>query len=146
MFSWCLHWVVITITKTCLYNVDPLKPHFYVVKLGFTGLYIIFLISAQKHRLWILGEAVLTSTQNLCFEQKCEKYLKFLSEIFHFLVVNFSVYLNRHVFVMLCGIRRSLFTPSLGVTDRLCSVSVWLSLDTVFTILVFFQLMRSELS
>ena len=39
------------ITKTCLYNFDPLKPHFYIVKLGFTGVYIIFLISAQKHRL-----------------------------------------------------------------------------------------------
>ena len=42
------------ITKTCLYNVDPLKPHFYIVKLGFTGVYIILLISAQKHRLWVL--------------------------------------------------------------------------------------------
>ena len=41
------------ITKTCLYNVDLLKPHFYIVKLGFTGVYIIFLISAQKHRLWV---------------------------------------------------------------------------------------------
>ena len=36
------------ITKTCLYNVDPLKPHFSKVKLGFTGVYIIFLISAQN--------------------------------------------------------------------------------------------------
>ena len=36
------------ITKTCLYNFDPLNPHFYVVKLGFTGVYIIFLISAQN--------------------------------------------------------------------------------------------------
>ena len=35
-----------------LYNIDPLKPHFYIVKLGFTGVCIIFLISAQKHRLW----------------------------------------------------------------------------------------------
>ena len=42
------------ITKTCLYNFDPLKPHFYIVILGFTGVYIIFLISAQKHRLWVL--------------------------------------------------------------------------------------------
>ena len=41
-------------TKTRLYNLDPLKPHFYIVKLGFTGVYIIFLISAQKHRLWVL--------------------------------------------------------------------------------------------
>ena len=36
------------ITKTRLCNFDPLKPHFYVVKLGFTGVYIIFLISAQN--------------------------------------------------------------------------------------------------
>ena len=42
------------ITKTCLYNIDPLEPHFYIVKLGFTGVYITFLISAQKHRLWVL--------------------------------------------------------------------------------------------
>ena len=38
------------ITKTWLYSFDPLKPHLYIVKLGFTGVYIIFLISAQKHR------------------------------------------------------------------------------------------------
>ena len=36
------------ITKTYLFNFDPLKPHFYIVKLGFTGVYIIFLISAQN--------------------------------------------------------------------------------------------------
>ena len=30
------------------YNFDPLKPHFYIVKLGFTGVYIMFLISAQN--------------------------------------------------------------------------------------------------
>ena len=41
--------IVTCIEKTCLYNFDPLKPHFYIVKLGFTGVYIIFLISAQKH-------------------------------------------------------------------------------------------------
>ena len=37
-----------SITKTCLYNFDPFKPHFYIVKLGFTGVYIIFLISAEN--------------------------------------------------------------------------------------------------
>ena len=42
----------VDITKTSLYNFDPLKPHFYIVKLGFTGVYAIFLIFAQKHRLW----------------------------------------------------------------------------------------------
>ena len=31
------------ITKTYLYNIDPLKPHFYVVKLGYT-LFFLFLL------------------------------------------------------------------------------------------------------
>ena len=34
----CMH-----ITKTRLYNFDPLQPHFYTVKLGFTGVHNIFL-------------------------------------------------------------------------------------------------------
>ena len=33
-------------------------------------------------------------------KKKREKYHNFLSENFHFLVVNFSVYLNRYVLVM----------------------------------------------
>ena len=36
------------IAKSYLYNFDSLKHHFYIVKLGFTGIYIIFLISAQN--------------------------------------------------------------------------------------------------
>ena len=84
------------ITKTYLYNFDPLKPHFYIIKLGFTGVYIIFVISVEKHSGYSLepprrggsnqyhnlcfDEAVLTSTHNLCFEQKYEKYQNFLSE------------------------------------------------------------------
>ena len=70
------------ITKTLLYNFDPIKPHFYIVKLGFTGVYIIFHISAQKHRLWVLVRTA--SPLN----------------IFIYLIVKFSIYLNRHVFVM----------------------------------------------
>ena len=34
--------------KTCLYDTDPLKPLFYIVKLGFTGVNSIFIISAQN--------------------------------------------------------------------------------------------------
>ena len=30
------------ITKTRLYNFDPCKPHFDMIKLGFAGVYIIF--------------------------------------------------------------------------------------------------------
>ena len=82
---------MLSITVTCLYNFDSLKPHFYTVKLGFTGVYIIFLIFAQKHRLWV---------RNLCFEQKYENYQSFLSENVQFLEVKFSMYLNRRVFVI----------------------------------------------
>ena len=39
-------------TKKRLYNFDPLKSHFYIVKSGFTGVYITFFYLAEKHRLW----------------------------------------------------------------------------------------------
>ena len=41
------------ITKTSPCNENPLTPHFYRVKLGFTGVYI-FSYFAPKHRLWVL--------------------------------------------------------------------------------------------
>ena len=74
------------IMKPRLYSFDPLKPHFYTLKLGFTGLYINFLFSAQNHRLWVL---VRTASSNF-----------FLSESVHVLVVKFSVYFKKRVFVM----------------------------------------------
>ena len=95
-----------SITKTRLYNVDPLKPHFYIAKLGCTGVYIIFLIllknidcgySLEPPR---QGGSNEYRTHNLCFEQKYEKYQSFLSENFQFLEVKFSIYFNRRVFVM----------------------------------------------
>ena len=46
--TWNHATLILYITKTRLYNVDPLKPHFYIVKLGFTEVYIIFHISAQN--------------------------------------------------------------------------------------------------
>ena len=74
--------------KTCLYNFDPLKPHFYIVKLGFTGVYIIFLISAQKidcsYSLEPPRQSGSNEYHNLYFEQKYDKYQNFLSENFQF--------------------------------------------------------------
>ena len=58
---------IYTITKTSPCNEDPFTPHFYIVKLGFTGVYIIF---ALKHRLWVLNEAVLMCTHDQCFRAK----------------------------------------------------------------------------
>ena len=43
--------------------------------------------------------AVLTSTHNLYFEQKYEKYQRFFIFKFSVLEVKFSIYLNRRVFV-----------------------------------------------
>ena len=40
------------ITKTYLYNFDPLKPHFYIVKLGFAGVQVIFSFLLKT---WIVG-------------------------------------------------------------------------------------------
>ena len=44
-------------SRNLAYSFDPLKPHFYTVKLGFTGVCINFLISAQRHSLWVLVRA-----------------------------------------------------------------------------------------
>ena len=56
--------------ENTLISFEPLKPHFYIVKLGFTGVYIIFLIvrkSIDCGTRWNrLAEAVLTSTHRLC--------------------------------------------------------------------------------
>ena len=102
------------ITKTHLYNFDPLKPHFYIVKLAFTGVYIISLISTQKHRLWVRVRTASPRRfyrvyHNLCFEKEYEEYQHFYLKIFHILVVKFSIYLNRRAFIMIRG-------PILGPT------------------------------
>ena len=65
------------ITKTCLYNIDPLKPHFYIVKLGFTRVYIIFLTLTQNIDCGYSLEP--PRTHNLCFEQKYEKNIRIFS-------------------------------------------------------------------
>ena len=109
-------WHIVCITKTRLNSFDPLKPHFYIVKLGFTGVYIIFLISAQKHRLWVLVRTASPKTVVLVRTTSQRRFWRvptiyvlsrnmkniryFYLKIFSFWVVKFSVYLNRHVFVM----------------------------------------------
>ena len=48
-----VEWVE-TSRKHAYIILTPLKPHFYIAKLGFIGVYIIFLIFTQKHGLWVL--------------------------------------------------------------------------------------------
>ena len=45
----------VAITKPRLYIFDPLQPHFYVVKLGFTRYTLFSLFVLKKHRLWVRG-------------------------------------------------------------------------------------------
>ena len=93
------------ITKTCLYNFDPLKPHFYIVKLGFTGVYIFFLFLLKKIDCGYSLEPPRRGgsneyPQSMFWAEIWKISDFFLSENVQFLEVNFSVYLNRRVFVM----------------------------------------------
>ena len=74
----------------------PLAPHFYIVKLGFTGVYI-FLIFALKHRLWVL---VRIASPNLCFAPKLEKYHIFHLKFIIFTAVKNCCILHELVFIM----------------------------------------------
>ena len=89
--------------KTYLYNFDPLKPHFYIVKLGITGVYIIFLISAQKHKLWVLVRTALLRESNKHPQSMFWAEIWKISEFFiwklSFFGDEISIYLNRRVVV-----------------------------------------------
>ena len=89
------------ITKTTYIMFDPLKPHFYIEKQGFTGVYIIFLFLLKNidcgYSLELPHQGGSNEYPQSMFLY--EKYQSFLSENFQFFEVNFSIYLNRHVFL-----------------------------------------------
>ena len=107
----------IRITDPC--DIYPLRPHFYIVKLGFTGVYII-LIFALKHILCVL---VRTCTHNICFAQKYMKIMynmkkKKTTENCHFYSREKSLYIA-------CACFRKVNTqPSVKITNRLDSFPV----------------------
>ena len=74
------------ITKTSLYNFDPLKPHVYIVKLGLIGYTLFFLFLLKNIDCGYSLEPPRRGGSNeyhyLCFEQKYEKYQSFSSEFF----------------------------------------------------------------
>ena len=93
------------ITKTCLYNSDPLEPHFYIVRLGFTGVYISFLISAQNIDCGYSLEPPRRGgsneyPQSMFWAEIWKRYQIFSLKIYIFWWQKFSVHLNRRVFVM----------------------------------------------
>ena len=88
-----------TSRKHAYITLTPLKNHFYIVKLGFTGVYIIVLISAQNidcgYSLGPPCQGGSNEYHNLCFEQK---YRNFYQKISCFDVKNFGII--RLVFIM----------------------------------------------
>ena len=93
------------ITKTCLYNVDPLIPHFYLVNLRFTGVYIFLFLLKNIDCGYSLEPSRRGGSNEYpqsMFSAEIWKISEFFYlKIFHFLVVDFPVYLNMHVFVMM---------------------------------------------
>ena len=90
------------IMKTYLYNFDPLKSLFYIVKLGFKGYTLFSLFLLKNIDCWYSLElpqwgGSYKYPQSM-FSAEIEKISEFLSENFQFLVVKFSIYLNRCVF------------------------------------------------
>ena len=98
------------ITKTYLYNFDPHKPHFLYGKTGVYRAILYISYFCSKHRLWYSLEpphrvpTIFVLSRNMKNIEKI--YLIFF---FHFLVVKFSIYLNRHVFVMEIPINDAVF-------------------------------------
>ena len=98
------------ITKTYLYNFDPLKPHFYIVILGFTGVYIIFLISTGNIDCGYSLEPPRRGGSNEYPQSMFWTEIWKISE-YHFVCKLsvfggeiFSIYLNRRVFVMIAKV------------------------------------------
>ena len=97
------------LTKTCLYNVDPLKPHYYIVKLGFTGVYLFFLFLFENidcgYSLEPPRRGGSKEYPQFMFWAEIWKISEFLSENFIWKFSFFGdkknpIYLNNLVFVM----------------------------------------------
>ena len=93
------------IKKTYLYNFDPLKPHFYIVNLGFTGVYIIFHISAQNIDCGYSLEPPRRGgsneyPQSMIWAERWKISEVFIWNFSFFLEMKFSTDLHRRVFVM----------------------------------------------
>ena len=97
--------MLLSLRKHAYIILTPLKPHFYIVKWGLQEYTLFFLFLLKNIDCGYSLEPPRRGGSNeypqSMFFSRNEKYKNFLSENFHFLVIKFSVYLNRHVFVML---------------------------------------------
>ena len=96
----------ITLRKHAYIILTPLNPIFNIVKLGFTGVYINFLISAQNIDCGYSLEPPRRGgsneyPQSMFLSRNMKNIRGFYLNFFQFLKVKFSTYLHRHVFVMI---------------------------------------------
>ena len=102
---WIFAGITWTVTKTYPYDFDPLKHQFYIVKLGFTGVYIIYLLFLLENiNCGYSLEPPRRGGSNEHPQSMFWAEIWKISEIFvwKFSVLGgeFSIYLNRRVFVM----------------------------------------------
>ena len=72
-------------------------------------------------------ESTEKATADYSIEQKYKKYQNFLSDFFfNFFVVKFSVYLKRHVFVMISKIQTSKMTVFYFVREKVTGCYIFL--------------------
>ena len=91
-----------SITKTCLYNFDPLKPHFYIVKLRvYRGIHYFFLFLLKNIDCGYSLEPPRRGGSNeypqSMFRAGIWKISEFFIWKFPYLVVKFPIYSNRRV-------------------------------------------------
>ena len=119
--------------KTCPYYEDPLKPHFYIVKVGFTGIFFPYFCSKNIDRGYSLeppqrgGSNVYPRSM---FWAKISKILHFFHlKITIFIAVKYCSILHGDVCVMhthIEGLRRD--SAGFGIVTRSLPLSVSLSI------------------
>ena len=101
---------------------DPLTPHFSIVKLGFTGVYI-FLNFAFKYRSMVLVRTISVSdshcTPDLCFKQNTKKKL---SQLFQLKIIIFTALKKRSILHRSVIVMASLNDTKLGARPFLASI------------------------
>ena len=123
---------------------NPLKPHFYIVKLGFTGVYIIFLISSKNIDCGYSLEPPRRGgsneyTQSMFWAEIWKILEFFLSENFKFLEVKFSIYLKRRVYVMVLVLRIHYSSLNTQLQTYVCSAIQYRPRTTVILSLPLIQ-------
>ena len=115
---------LIMLTSPC--NEDPLTPHFYIVKLRFTGIFFFFLTSALKHRSWVLVRTAsvrrFKRVPTIFVLSKNKKNIT----VFHLKIIIFTAekycnLLHRHVCVMLGFLTRALLVSLETQRHHICS-------------------------